>query len=113
VGASQVELNASLAQHPSYDRASGAALQKGAVEAWWQPGHPGWAIWPADSEQFMRGVVEAGDPALSPIQIIAPLPATPHSGRSEAPPFSPFQGWYWHQPLAAVIPLAPCPSVCA
>jgi len=74
---------ATLQQHPAYDRQTAASLQKAAVEAWWQPGHPGWTIWPADSEQFMRGVVEPGSPALSPIQISAPMPATPHCGRSE------------------------------
>ena len=28
-------------------------LQPGAVASWWQQGHPGWAIYPIDSEQFM------------------------------------------------------------
>jgi len=28
-------------------------LQPQAVASWWQPGHPGWAIYPVDSEQFM------------------------------------------------------------
>ena len=29
------------------------ALQPQAVTAWWQQGHPGWAIYPVDSEQFL------------------------------------------------------------
>ena len=28
-------------------------LQPQAVAAWWQQGHPGWAIYPVDSEQFL------------------------------------------------------------
>ena len=28
-------------------------LQPQAVASWWQPGHPGWAIYPIDSDQFM------------------------------------------------------------
>lgn len=29
-------------------------LQPQAVASWWQPGHPGWAIYPVDSDQFMN-----------------------------------------------------------
>ena len=73
-------MTATLQQHPAYDRQKAAGLQEAAAEAWWRPGHPGWTIWPADSEQFVRGVVEAGSAAsLSPIQVAAPVPATPHS----------------------------------
>lgn len=28
-------------------------LQPSGVGSWWQPGHPGWAIYPVDSEQFI------------------------------------------------------------
>lgn len=28
-------------------------LQPSAVGSWWQGGHPGWAIYPVDSEQFI------------------------------------------------------------
>ena len=31
-------------------------LQGRAEEDWWLPGHPGWTIWPADSEQFLHQV---------------------------------------------------------
>lgn len=29
-------------------------LQPQAVASWWQPGHPGWAIYPVDSDHFMN-----------------------------------------------------------
>jgi len=29
-------------------------LQRAAALAWWRAGHPGWAIWPVDTEAFMR-----------------------------------------------------------
>ncbi len=29
-------------------------LQPNAVNSWWQGGHPGWAIYPVDSEQFIQ-----------------------------------------------------------
>ena len=29
-------------------------LQRQAALAWWRAGHPGWAIWPVDTEDFMR-----------------------------------------------------------
>ena len=29
------------------------ALQPQGVASWWQPGHPGWAIYPVDSDHFM------------------------------------------------------------
>ena len=38
------------------------SLQAQADEDWWLPGHPGWAIWPADSDQFLHQV----QPALLP-----------------------------------------------
>lgn len=39
------------------------ALRPRAAAAWWQPGHPGWAIYPADSDAFLAGV-GGGLPAL-------------------------------------------------
>ena len=48
-------------------------LQPGAVASWWQPGHPGWAIYPVDSEQFIStGALESVS-VLSE-QIVAPPP---------------------------------------
>ncbi len=82
-------MSASLQQHPAYDRQKASHLQKAAVEAWWQPGHPGWTIWPADSEQFMRGVVEAATPSHAAIQVSAPLPATPYGRGGEPSPALP------------------------
>ena len=29
-------------------------LQKRATALWWQAGHPGWAIWPVDTQHFMQ-----------------------------------------------------------
>ena len=29
-------------------------LQSEAASAWWQQGHPGWAIWPVDSDAFQK-----------------------------------------------------------
>lgn len=78
-GGTQVEMDAILAQHPMYDRSAVAWLQQQACQCWWRPGHPGWSIWPADSEQFIRGVVEPGDAMLTPVQVVAPPPLTPHS----------------------------------
>ena len=77
-------MEALLAQHPAYDRQMANWLQQRALECWWRPGHPGWSIWPADSEQFIRGVVEAGDAILAPVQIIAPVPATPHASYAQS-----------------------------
>ena len=77
-------MEALLAQHPAYDRQVANWLQQRALECWWRPGHPGWSIWPADSEQFIRGVVEAGDAILAPVQIIAPVPATPHASYAQS-----------------------------
>ena len=88
-GGSQVEMEALLAQHPAYDKAGAAWLQARAYDCWWKPGHPGWSVWPADSEQFIRGVVEAGDAILAPVQIIAPVPITPHSRYTQGAPLMP------------------------
>lgn len=48
-------------------------LQPGAVASWWQPGHPGWAIYPVDSEQFMStGALDSV--SVPNEQIVAPQP---------------------------------------
>ena len=46
-------------------------LQPGAVNTWWDHGHPGWAIYPTESEQFMANAL---DPVHGHEQIVAPLP---------------------------------------
>jgi hypothetical protein len=81
-----------------YDRQMVERLQRQAVKCWYQPGHPGWSIWPADSEQFVQGVCSAqpGAVAPGPVQIVAPVPMTLTSGN---PP--PRNG----MPL----PVPPCP----
>lgn len=61
-----------------------SGILQAASDCWWRPGHPGWSIWPADSEQFIRSVLEAGNTILSPVQIVAPVPKTPHN--KHAPP---------------------------
>jgi hypothetical protein len=47
-------------------------LQRKATALWWQPGHPGWAIWPVDTHQFMQ-------------DMSTPVRTTP-----PPPPFDPF-----------------------
>ena len=43
------------------------------MASWWQPGHPGWAIYPVDSEQFMStGALESV--SVPNEQIVAPQP---------------------------------------
>lgn len=67
----QTTMDATLmAQQTPAQREQVRGLQPAAVAAWWQANHPGWAIYPLDSEQFLAtgtldgaGVVERG-PAL-------------------------------------------------
>lgn len=54
------------------------ALQPQALAAWWQQGHPGWAIYPVDSEQFLStGALEGIN---LPLPGDAMLPAGAASG---------------------------------
>ena len=69
-------------QQGTYERGVVAQLLQAASEDWWKPGHPGWAIWPADSEHFLRQVCDAGSAVMRPVQITAPVPATPHHPRA-------------------------------
>jgi hypothetical protein len=64
-----------MAQQTPSQRDQVAALQPQAAQAWWAPGHPGWAIYPVDSEQFMA--TGALDPAALPTheQLAVPLGA--------------------------------------
>ena len=51
-------------------------LQPQAVNGWWQPGHPGWAIYPVDSDSFMNtGALD--NVAVLHDHIVAPLPPSP------------------------------------
>ena len=62
-----------MAQQTPAQREQVRQLQPGAVASWWQPGHPGWAIYPVDSEQFMStGALENVN--VTNEQIVAPLP---------------------------------------
>ncbi|KAK9841626.1 hypothetical protein WJX74_008974 [Apatococcus lobatus] len=80
MAAGHVTMEATLpAQQNSQERETVVRLQQAASDCWWRPGHPGWSIWPADSEQFIRSVLEAGNTILSPVQIVAPVPKTPHN----------------------------------
>jgi hypothetical protein len=64
-----------------YDRQMVERLQRQAVKCWYQAGHPGWSIWPADSEQFVQGVcTQPGTVTPGPVQIVAPVPLTLTSG---------------------------------
>ncbi|CAL5229988.1 g13422 [Coccomyxa viridis] len=91
-----------MAQQTPAQREQVRQLQPGAVASWWQPGHPGWAIYPVDSEQFMStGALENVN--VTNEQIVAPLPMGSVPGNSGGsygqmpmgggyPPFSPGQG---------------------
>jgi hypothetical protein len=49
-----------MAQQTPGQREQVRQLQPSAVGSWWQSGHPGWAIYPVDSEQFIStGVLDA------------------------------------------------------
>lgn len=62
-----------MAQQTPAQREQVRQLQPGAVASWWQPGHPGWAIYPVDSEQFMStGALESV--SVPNEQIVAPQP---------------------------------------
>ena len=43
-------------QQEAHEQQQVQQLQGQAQDDWWLPGHPGWAIWPADSDQFLRQV---------------------------------------------------------
>ena len=53
---------------PGSEREAVKKLQKEAIKCWWQDNHPGWSIWPIDSNQFlheMSNVVRPFSPSLS------------------------------------------------
>ena len=48
------------------------------MNTWWDHCHPGWAIYPTESEQFMANAL---DPLHGHEQIVAPLPpSSPDTG---------------------------------
>ena len=85
------------------------ALQPQAVAAWWQQGHPGWAIYPVDSEQFLEtGTLDSAAPLpMPPAEPPAPPPAgfvqpqSPSAGGGAAPLSAPTP------PLPAALPPLP------
>jgi len=70
-----------MAQQTPAQREQVRALQPQAAAAWWQQGHPGWAIYPVESEQFMAtgtldpAVLPAHDHAASPLMGVSAGPA--------------------------------------
>lgn len=76
-----------MAQQTPSQRDQVRALQPQAVASWWGVGHPGWAIHPLDSEQFLNnGVAEPVNmPAMSPIPSPAPTPAHVHAAAMHHP----------------------------
>ncbi|KAK9908084.1 hypothetical protein WJX75_002589 [Coccomyxa subellipsoidea] len=77
-----------MAQQTPAQREQVRQLQPGAVASWWQPGHPGWAIYPVDSEQFMStGALESV--SVPNEQIVAPQPQMGVPGIPAAAQFPP------------------------
>ncbi|KAK9793199.1 hypothetical protein WJX73_002582 [Symbiochloris irregularis] len=77
-------------------------LQPSSVSSWWHSGHPGWAIYPVDSESFMAtGAIENAN--LQHEHILAPpLPPSPsHDGSPRG---------YRDDPSRAVSPMPSFPS---
>jgi Calmodulin binding protein-like len=65
VDGAQTTMEATLmAQQTPQQREQVRALQPQATAAWWQHGHPGWAIYPVDSDQFLA--TGSLDPAAMP-----------------------------------------------
>ncbi|KAK9840330.1 hypothetical protein WJX74_007747, partial [Apatococcus lobatus] len=68
-------------------------LQPQAVNGWWQPGHPGWAIYPVDSDSFMNtGALD--NVAVLHDHIVAPLPPSPAGLQGHpSPPYPPMPSY--------------------
>lgn len=84
----QTTLEATLmAEQSPAQREQVRQLQQQGAASWWQQGHPGWAIYPVDSEQFLvTGALEAVHvPAPEPV---LPAPA-PLAGAGAAVPRAP------------------------
>ena len=68
-----------MAQQTPVQREQVRALQPQAAAAWWHHGHPGWAIYPVDSDTFMAtGVLDPS--ALPTHEQILPLPGQVPNG---------------------------------
>lgn len=58
-------------------------LQPQGVQSWWQPGHPGWAIYPVDSDHFMStGVLDSLSVQTESISTPPPSGSPGTEGRS-------------------------------
>jgi hypothetical protein len=63
-----------MAQQTPVQREYVRKLQPDAVTSWWQHGHPGWAIYPVDSEHFLAtGLLDA--PAIPAQDLFPPVAA--------------------------------------
>jgi len=65
-----------MAQQTPVQRERVRNLQPKAISAWWQHGHPGWAIYPVDSDQFLA--TGALDLASLPMNDRAAVPLPGH-----------------------------------
>lgn len=66
-----------MAQQTPSQREQVRALQPQAVASWWSNGHPGWAIHPLDSEQFLATGGAEPMPAPPPVMHGTPPPQQP------------------------------------
>lgn len=56
-GGQQTTLEAILVTRlPPGEKEKLKRLQRQATISWWQPGHPGWAVWPVDTQAFLQDV---------------------------------------------------------
>ncbi|KAL3159748.1 PSII 6.1 kDa protein [Trebouxia sp. C0009 RCD-2024] len=75
-----------MAQQTPAQREQVRQLQPQAVSSWWQPGHPGWAIYPVDSEHFMS--TGALDNVSVPNESTLVAPPPPDSPGRASPPYN-------------------------
>lgn len=72
-------MEASLLQRiPSEEKEKVKKLMKRASTAWWLPGHPGWAIWPIDTQNFMQNIPAPVSAFTPSSNLPLPLPSLPH-----------------------------------
>lgn len=73
-----------MAQLDAGQRETLRRLQREASLSWWQPGHPGWAIWPVDSDGFMKGAQAQVEALLREAQLDVHSQATAHAAMAAA-----------------------------
>lgn len=70
-----------MAQQTPTQRDQVRSLQPQAAASWWQGGHPGWAIYPVDSDQFLAtGALDQAVLPNSGDQILSSLPSVAAGG---------------------------------